>query len=143
MSDFKERPPLILLHGRQASDSVLSGTPPTTERERRDTRLDRKARRRQVKDRALSRFGLEIGRMARQTMIQRVQKGDVRYARKLTNSRTVIVLDYAGSEVAFLYSSSTKEIVSFLPPDTPVIAAWRGSQTPLTPLRRGPEEAPE
>lgn len=143
MSHFKERPPLVLLSGRQTSDSLLSVVQPTTERERTKAKLDRKARRQQVKDRAFSQFGLEIGKMARQTMIQRVQKGDVIYARKLTNSRTVIVLDYAGSEVAFLYSSSTKEIVSFLPPDTPMIAAWRGLQTPPTAFPRGPEEARE
>ena len=53
-------------------------------------------RRRLVKDCARSRFGLEVGKQARQTLIRRVQKGDVKYARKLTNSRTVIVLDYAG-----------------------------------------------
>jgi hypothetical protein len=66
--------------------------------------------------------------MVRQSLIRRVQKGDVKYARKLTNSRTVIVLDYADGEMAFLYSSKTKEIVSFLPPDAPEIADWRGPE---------------
>jgi hypothetical protein len=57
-------------------------------------------------------------------MIRRVRKGDVKYARKLTNSRTVIVLDHEGGERAFLYSSATKEIISFLGPDAPEIADW-------------------
>ena len=48
---------------------------------------------RQQANGALSRFGLEIGKQVRQTLIRRVRKGDVKYARKLTNSRTVIVLD--------------------------------------------------
>ncbi len=88
----------------------------------------------------MSRFGLEVGKMVRQSLIRRVQKGDVKYARKLTNSRTVIVLDYARGELAFLYSSTTKEIVSFLPADAPEIADWRNSQAaPLALFPRGPE----
>ncbi len=80
--------------------------------------------------------------MVRQTLVRRVQKGDVKYARKLTNSRTVIVLDSADGEMAFLYSSATKEIVSFLPLDAPEIAAWRRSQ-PAAPalFRRRPDGA--
>jgi hypothetical protein len=78
-----------------------------------------------VKEHAWSRFGLQVGKMARQAMVRRVQKGDVKYARKLTHSRTVVVLDHAGSEVTFLYSSATKEIVSFLPPEAAETAAWR------------------
>jgi hypothetical protein len=66
----------------------------------------------------------------------------VKYARKLTHSRTVIVLDYAEGEVAFLYSSATKEIVSFLPPDAPEIAGWRRAQAVAqAPSRRAPDEA--
>ena len=88
----------------------------------------------------MSRFGLEVGKMVRQSLIRRVQKGDVKYARKLTNSRTVIVLDYAHGEMAFLYSSTTKEIVSFLPADAPEIAGWRNSQAAALALfPRGPE----
>jgi hypothetical protein len=86
-------------------------------------------RRRHVKDCALQRFGLEVGRHVRQTLIRRVNKGDVKYARKVTNSRTVVVLDYADVEMAFLYSSTTKDIVAFLPPDAPEIAEWRRSQS--------------
>ena len=116
----------------------------TAERDRRKvvhaSNPDRKTGRKLVKDCALSRFGLEVGKMERQSLIRRVQKGDVKYARKLTNSRTVIVLDYADSEMAFLYSSATKEIVSFLPPDAPEIAGWRGSQAAALALfGRGPE----
>jgi hypothetical protein len=115
----------------------------TTERDRRKVvraSPDRRTGRKLVKDCALSRFGLEVGKMVRQSLIQRVQKGDVKYARKLTNSRTVIVLDYADREMAFLYSSATKEIVSFLPPDAPEIAGWRGSQAAALALfGRGPE----
>ena len=102
---------------------------------------DRKAGRQQVKDCARSRFGLEVGKLARQTLIRRVQKGDVKYARKLTNSRTVIVLDHADGEMAFLYSSTTKEIICFLPPDAPEIAAWRRSQADLAEFRRGTDGA--
>ena len=75
--------------------------------------------RRQVKECAWSRFGLAVGKQIRQSLIRRVWKGDVKYARKLTNSRTVIVLDYEGGEMAFLYSSANKEIISFLSPDAP------------------------
>jgi hypothetical protein len=111
---------------------VLRGAKQTAKRKSRRvahaSNPERKAGRQQVKDSALSRFGLEVGKMVRQSLIRRVQRGDVKYARKLTNSRTVIVLDYANAEMAFLYSSTTKEIVSFLPPDAPEIAGWRGSQ---------------
>jgi hypothetical protein len=119
---------------------VLRGAKQTAERKvAHASNPERKAQRQQAKDSARSRFGLEVGKMVRQSLIRRVQRGDVKYARKLTNSRTVIVLDYANGEMAFLYSSTTKEIVSFLPPDAPEIAAWRGSQAPAPALlRRGP-----
>jgi hypothetical protein len=61
-------------------------------------------------------------------LIRRVTKGDVKYARKVTNSRTVVVLDYDGREMTFLYSSAIKDIVTFLPPDAPETAEWRRSQ---------------
>jgi hypothetical protein len=117
---------------------IFRGAKQTAERKRgkvaHASDPERKAGRQQVKDSAWSRFGLEMGKMVRQSLIRRVQRGDVKYARKLTNSRTVIVLDYANGEMAFLYSSTTKEIVSFLPPDAPEIAAWRGSQAPAPAL---------
>ena len=148
MSPRKRQEPPIVLPGRRTTDSGQRGDQPTPERERRKavhgSSPDRKAGRQQVKDCAMSRFGLEVGKMVRQTLIRRVQKGDVKYARKLTNSRTVIVLDYANGEMAFLYSSATKEIVSFLPPDAPEIAAWRRSQaTVLVLTGRGPDGAHE
>ena len=92
-------------------------------------------RRRQVKECALSRLGFAVGKQARQTLIRRVRKGDVKYARRLTTSRTVIVLDYEGAEIAFLYSSAAKDIISFLGPDAPETADWRRSQlaTPASP----------
>ena len=85
--------------------------------------------RRLVKDCARSRFGLDVGKQARQILIRRVHKGDVKYARKLTNSRTVIVLDHDGGEMPFLYSSVRKEIISFLSPDAPETAEWRRAQS--------------
>ncbi len=61
--------------------------------------------------------------MKRAALIQRVHKGDVKYARKLTHSRTLIVLDHHGVELAFVYSSASKKIISFLAPDTAQEAA--------------------
>ena len=87
------------------------------------------AHRQEVKERALSRFGLEVGKLVRQTLIRRVSTGDVSYARKVTSSRTVIVLEYAGTEMAFIYSSATKEIISFLGPNAPETADWRRSRS--------------
>jgi hypothetical protein len=143
MSQCKKRNSPILLPRGRPPDLLLRGQKPAAGRERGNaahgSKPDRKAGRQQVKDCALSRFGLEVGKLARQTLIRRVQKGDVKYARKLTNSRTVIVLDYADGEMAFLYSSATKEIVCFLPPDAPEIAAWRRSQAELAVFRRGPD----
>ena len=69
-------------------------------------------------------------------LIRRVHKGDVKYARKLTNSRTVIVLDYEGGEIAFLYSSASKEIISFLGPDAAETAGFRRSPFVLLPAVR-------
>ena len=95
------------------------------------------ARRQQVKECAWSRFGLTVGKQIRQSLIRRVWKGDVKYACKLTNSRTVIVLDYDGREMSFLYSSVHKEIISFLSPDAPETAEWRrGQATVKAPARR-------
>jgi hypothetical protein len=144
MSPCKRREPPIVLPDRRTMNSAQRGAQPAPERERRKAihgcSPERKAGRQQVKDCAMSRFGLEVGKMVRQSLIRRVQKGDVKYARKLTNSRTVIVLDYAHGEIAFLYSSTTKEIVSFLPADAPEIADWRNSQAAALALfPRGPE----
>jgi hypothetical protein len=97
----------------------MSGDPPALAAGRRQV----------VKDRALSRFGLRIGKQVRRDLIHRVRTGDVKYARKLTRSRTVIVLDYAGSEMAFVYSSAAREVISFLAPDAPETADWRDSQS--------------
>jgi hypothetical protein len=87
------------------------------------------ARRQQVKECARSRFGLAVDKQIRQSLIRRVWKGDVKYARKLTNSRTVIVLDYDGGEMSFLYSSAHREIITFLSPDAPETAEWRRGQS--------------
>ncbi|MGB8539421.1 MAG: hypothetical protein WCD57_23560 [Acidobacteriaceae bacterium] len=96
------------------------------------------ARRQQVKECAWSRYGLAVGKQIRQSLIRRVWKGDVKYARKLTNSRTVIVLDYEGHEMSFLYSSAHKEIINFLSPDAPETAEWRRGQATVIagPARR-------
>ena len=96
--------------------------------------------RRLVKDGARLRLGLDVGKQARQILIRRVHKGDVKYARKLTNSRTVIVLDYEGGEIAFLYSSASKEIISFLAPDAPE-AETAGFRRPPFVLLPGQEGA--
>jgi hypothetical protein len=87
-------------------------------------------RRQQVKECAWSRLGLAVGKQIRQSLIRRVWKGDVKYARKLTNSRTVIVLDHDGREIAFLYCSAQKEIISFLSADAPETAEWRRARSP-------------
>jgi hypothetical protein len=86
----------------------------------------------------VARFGFDVGKQARQTLIRRLQKGDVKYARKLTTSRTVIVLDYNGREMTFLYSSAAKDIISFLGPDAPETAEWRQSQAATPALPRPP-----
>jgi hypothetical protein len=96
-------------------------------------------RRRQVKECALSRLGFAVGKQARQTLIRRVRKGDVKYARRLTTSRTVIVLDYDGCEMAFLYSSTAKDIISFLGPDAPETADWRNSRSATPASHRSPQ----
>lgn len=93
--------------------------------------------RRLVKDGARLRLGLDVGKQARQILIRRVHKGDVKYARKLTNSRTVIVLDYEGGEIAFLYSSASKEIISFLAPDAAETAGFRRPPFVLLPGQEG------
>jgi hypothetical protein len=96
------------------------------------------ARRQQMQECAWSRLGLAVDKQIRQSLIRRVWKGDVKYARKLTHSRTVIVLDHDGRELVFLYSSTQKEIISFLPPDAPETAEWRRAQSTAkaSPARR-------
>jgi hypothetical protein len=95
---------------------------------RRESTAPLPVRRQYVKDCAFSRLGLNVGRQMRKTLIRRVWAGEVKYARRLTRSRTVIVLDYNGEEIAFLYSGTTKEIIRFLAPDAPETAEWRRTQ---------------
>ncbi len=68
---------------------------------------------------------VQAGKRLRHDLLRRVHAGDVQYARKLTHSRTVIVLRAGGEELAFLYSSRSKRIVCFLPPGAPETAQWR------------------
>lgn len=91
----------------------------------RNARPKKKLLRRRMKESAWSWFQLSAGKAARQTLVERVQNGDVRYARRLTRSRTVVVLEYAGQEIALIYSSASKEIISFLPLDAAELEGWR------------------
>jgi hypothetical protein len=90
--------------------------------------MNRAACRQRVRAQAFARYGLEIGKRVRQDLIHRVHNGDVKYARMLTHSRTVIVLDHHGTEITFLYSSAHREIISFLAADAVETAEWRGAQ---------------
>jgi hypothetical protein len=87
-------------------------------------------------DHLLARFGRELGKRVRRELVHRVGKGDVKYARRITHSRTVIVLDFAGREMAFLYSNATKEILRFLGSDAPETAGWRNSEAAARALFR-------
>jgi hypothetical protein len=91
----------------------------------RNGRSKKMLRRRRMKESAWSWFQLAASKAANKTLVERVQSGDVRYARRLTRSRTVVVLEYAGQEIAFIYSSASKEIISFLPLDAAELEGWR------------------
>jgi hypothetical protein len=62
--------------------------------------------------------------MKRAALIHRVHQGDVKHARKLTNSRTLIVLDHDGAELTFVYSSAQKKIISFVSSVAAQEAGW-------------------
>ncbi len=81
-----------------------------------------------MKQSAWSGFQLAVGKVVRHHLVERVLCGDVTYARRITRSRTAIVLNYAGQPMAFLYSSESKEIICFLPLDAAEIEGWRGAQ---------------
>ena len=91
-------------------------------------------------------FGFAAGKEARRELKRRVRIGDVKYARSLTCSRTLIVLDYAGHELAFIYSNRAKEILRFLSLDGPECEDWRRSReiaTALFPREKLREEVEE
>ena len=88
---------------------------------------EKKSKRRRLKESAWSWFQLAASKAARQTLVQKVQNGDVRYARRLTRSRTVVVLEYAGQEIAFIYSGAEEAIVTFLPLDAAELEGWKGN----------------
>jgi hypothetical protein len=87
--------------------------------------MNRAACRQRVKAQAFARYGLELGKQVRLDLLHRVHNGDVKYARMLTRSRTVIVLDHLGAEIAFIYSNVHREIISFLAADARETAEWR------------------
>jgi len=99
------------------------------------------ARREHMRTRAMERFGLDAGKLVRRALIHQVQTGEVKFARKLTHSRTVIVAEYAGLELTFLYNGSRKEIVTFLPPDARETAEWRQSGGQRSQMRCSPVSA--
>ena len=82
----------------------------------------------------VAQLGLVPEKQVRHELLRRLHLGDVQFACRLTRSRTVIVLEYAGSEFSFVYSNSTKEILRFLAPDAPETKSWRKSKL-------GPDEA--
>jgi hypothetical protein len=85
------------------------------------------SRREHMKKRAKERFGVGIGKWARRSLIGKVQAGDVKFVRKPTNSRTLIVAEHAGIEVTFIYSGTSKGIVTFLPAEARETAQWRAA----------------
>jgi hypothetical protein len=85
----------------------------------------KKLRRRRMRESAWQGFQLAVGKAVRHHLIERVQRGDVRFARRVTRSRTAIVLEYAGQEIAFLYSRETKDIICFLQLDAAELEGWR------------------
>ena len=86
----------------------------------------KKLRRRRMQENASPGFQLAVGKMLRHHLVERVHRGDVTYAHRLTRSRTAIVINYGGQEIAFLYSREGREIISFLSLDAPEIEGWRG-----------------
>jgi hypothetical protein len=84
-------------------------------------------RRAHMQKRARERFGLEIGKRDRHALVRKVQAGEIKFAHKLTNSRTVVVAEHAGVDVTFIYCRRNKGILTFLPPDARETAAWRAS----------------
>lgn len=76
-----------------------------------------------------SNSGIQVGKETRRELIRRVRRGDVRYAQKLTASRTMIVLEHDGVEMAFVYSKTDKTILRFLQPNAPETVDWLRSRS--------------
>ena len=77
---------------------------------------------------SLQQCGRAVGKQVRRELLYRVHTGNILYARRLTQSRTVIVLRYGGEELAFIYDGANKRILCFLPPGAPETGDWHRSQ---------------
>lgn len=68
-----------------------------------------------AKRRATQRFGLILNKVAYRELVQRIQGPEPTYVRKLSNTRSLHVLNVEGRWLWVVYSRRMKTIVTFLP----------------------------
>ncbi len=77
----------------------------------------RHARDRHVKERAHLRYGLEFSGKDLHALAELVRKGKGTFVERRSNSRSLWVVTYQGTEIVVAYSKTSKQVVTVLPMD--------------------------
>lgn len=68
-----------------------------------------------AKRRALERFGIELTKDVRRTLVQAIQKGEARFRARQSLRITHWIVEYQGKELPVVYDRQRHEIVTVLP----------------------------
>lgn len=80
-----------------------------------DKNLKKNAQRVHARRRMRQRFGIELGEVRRRSIVQAIQSGRARFVRRQSCRVTLWRVEVDGVEVAIVYDSKRKEIVTILP----------------------------
>ena len=79
----------------------------------------KKGQRSHAKQRAKSRFGIDLNQHQYQELIEKIQAGRVESSKRLSLRVTEHIIEYQGKEMKVLYDKQRKTIITFLPVDAP------------------------
>ena len=77
----------------------------------------RKLRRQHSKRRAAQRYDIELTNKDLIKIVALIRNGKAAASRRITCSKSVVLVQYNGDDLVLLYSKRHKEILTFFPPD--------------------------
>jgi len=75
------------------------------------------ARRKHARVRAVERYGIELTKKTRREILLLIRQGKILQSRRISTSRSIHKVEYQGQTIVLVYSRTTKDIVTVLPPD--------------------------
>lgn len=74
-------------------------------------------RRAHARLRAQQRYGMALSKTLRRELLRMIRSGEAIQSARLTHTRTAHLLEHGGRRIAVIYSNTTKDLVTLLPPD--------------------------